>query len=88
MNQLTNLTSQPVLSDHDREAQDLTRILPASRKVYIEGSTPDIRVPMREISLTDTPLGLSNGEARDQNQSEKIRQCWFMILPARIPIPT
>lgn len=71
MNQLTNLTSQPVLSDHDREAQDLTRILPASRKVYIEGSTPDIRVPMREISLTDTPLGLSNGEARDQNQSEK-----------------
>ncbi|RYZ31335.1 MAG: phosphomethylpyrimidine synthase ThiC, partial [Sphingobacteriales bacterium] len=60
MNQLTNLTSQPVLSDHDREAQDLTRILPASRKVYIEGSTPDVRVPMREISLTDTPTGLGD----------------------------
>ena len=61
MNQLT--TPQPAhessaLSQHEREAQDLTRILPASRKVYIEGSTPDIRVPMREISLTDTPTGL------------------------------
>ncbi|HSW82917.1 MAG TPA: phosphomethylpyrimidine synthase ThiC [Usitatibacter sp.] len=29
--------------------------LPRSRKVYIEGSRPDIRVPMREISQTDTP---------------------------------
>jgi phosphomethylpyrimidine synthase len=29
--------------------------LPASRKIYVEGSRPDIRVPMREISQTDTP---------------------------------
>jgi phosphomethylpyrimidine synthase len=29
--------------------------LPRSRKVYVEGSRPDIRVPMREISQTDTP---------------------------------
>ncbi len=29
--------------------------LPNSRKVYIEGSRPDIRVPMREISQADTP---------------------------------
>ena len=27
---------------------------PNSRKIYVEGSRPDIRVPMREISLTDT----------------------------------
>ena len=26
-----------------------------SRKIYIEGSSPDIRVPFREISLSDTP---------------------------------
>ena len=26
-----------------------------SRKVYVQGSRPDIRVPMREISLSDTP---------------------------------
>ena len=29
--------------------------LPNSRKVYIEGSRPDIQVPMREISQDDTP---------------------------------
>ena len=27
---------------------------PASKKVYVEGSRPDIRVPMREVSLTPT----------------------------------
>jgi phosphomethylpyrimidine synthase len=26
-----------------------------SRKIYVEGSSPDIRVPFREISLSDTP---------------------------------
>src|SRR5438046_262860 len=29
--------------------------LPRSRKAYVDGSRPDIRVPMREISQTDTP---------------------------------
>jgi phosphomethylpyrimidine synthase len=29
--------------------------LPRSRKVYVEGSRPDIRVPMREVSQSDTP---------------------------------
>jgi phosphomethylpyrimidine synthase len=29
--------------------------LPNSRKVYVEGSRPDIRVPMREIAQSDTP---------------------------------
>lgn len=28
---------------------------PSSRKIYVEGSRPDIRVPMREISLSETP---------------------------------
>jgi phosphomethylpyrimidine synthase len=30
------------------------RPLPKSRKIYVEGSRPDIRVPMREISQADT----------------------------------
>ncbi|WP_394245175.1 phosphomethylpyrimidine synthase ThiC [Vibrio astriarenae] len=30
---------------------------PNSTKVYVEGSRPDIRVPMREISLSDTLVG-------------------------------
>ncbi len=58
MNQLTNLTATDVSAQHEQDAKDLTRILPASRKVYIEGSRPDIQVPMRAISLTDTPTGL------------------------------
>ncbi len=29
--------------------------LPASRKIYVEGSRTDVRVPMREIAQTDTP---------------------------------
>ena len=29
--------------------------LPASRKIYVEGSRPDIRVPMREIRQSETP---------------------------------
>jgi len=29
---------------------------PNSRKIYVQGSRPDIRVPMREITLNDTPL--------------------------------
>jgi len=32
-----------------------TQAFAKSRKVYIEGSRPDIRVPFREISLSDTP---------------------------------
>ena len=32
-----------------------TQPFPNSRKVYVTGSRPDIRVPTREISLADTP---------------------------------
>ncbi|EOR03195.1 phosphomethylpyrimidine synthase ThiC [Acinetobacter genomosp. 15BJ] len=58
MNQLTNLSPADISAQHEQAAKDLTRILPASRKVYVEGSRPDIQVPFREISLTETPTGL------------------------------
>ena len=58
MNQLTNLSPADISVQHEQDAKDLTRILPASKKVYVEGSRPDIQVPFREISLTDTPTGL------------------------------
>jgi phosphomethylpyrimidine synthase len=32
--------------------------LPNSRKIYVEGSRPDLQVPMREISQSDTPASL------------------------------
>ena len=40
--------------------------LPNSRKIYVEGSQPDIRVPMREISQSDTPaaMGCSEGSVK------------------------
>ena len=34
---------------------DVTRPIPGSRKIHVEGSRPDIRVPMREVTLTKTP---------------------------------
>jgi phosphomethylpyrimidine synthase len=43
---------------HDRAhelASEMTEPLPGSRRVYVEGSRPDIRVPMREIQQADTP---------------------------------
>ena len=58
MNQLTNLSATDISTQHEQDAKDLTRILPASKKVYIQGSRPDIQVPMRAIELTDTPTGL------------------------------
>ncbi len=33
---------------------------PNSRKVYVQGSRPDIRVPMREITLSDTSILFGN----------------------------
>ena len=42
------------LHDATRLTEDATRPFPASRKIHVEGSRPDLRVPMREISLTPT----------------------------------
>ncbi|WP_313328960.1 phosphomethylpyrimidine synthase ThiC, partial [Pseudomonas qingdaonensis] len=42
----------------EQSVQPFTR----SRKIYVQGSRPDIQVPMREISLDDTPTDFG-GEA-------------------------
>jgi phosphomethylpyrimidine synthase len=46
-----------VLKDLTADAVSQVKIdpYPASEKVYVEGSRPDIRVPMRKITLSDTP---------------------------------
>ena len=36
-------------------SNDVTRPISGSRKVYVTGSRPDLRVPMREIELSQTP---------------------------------
>lgn len=56
--------SSQVLSQTATVDKDSVQPFPKSRKVYVEGSRPDIRVPMREISLDDTPTGFG-GEKND-----------------------
>ncbi|GHD67477.1 phosphomethylpyrimidine synthase ThiC [Jeongeupia chitinilytica] len=45
--------------------------LPNSRKVYVEGSRADIRVPMREITQTDTPTSFGG----EQNPPIYVYDC-------------
>ena len=67
MSHIANQSPTPteLINQHEQDAKDLTRILPASQKVYIQGSQDDIRVPFREIRLTDTPIGLAQGGKKD-----------------------
>ncbi|MCO4758925.1 MAG: phosphomethylpyrimidine synthase ThiC, partial [Oceanospirillaceae bacterium] len=52
------------LSESAQVDRDSVQPFPKSRKVYVEGSRPDIQVPMREISLDDTPTDFG-GEKND-----------------------
>ena len=75
MSQIANQSPTPteLINQHEQDAKDLTRILPASKKVYVQGSRADIRVPFREITLTDTPLGLTqNGKQDSFEKNEPI----------------
>src|SRR5574343_1293571 len=45
--------------------------LPNSRKVYVQGSRPDLRVPMREISQHDTPTAFGG----EQNPPIYVYDC-------------
>ena len=54
------------------DAADLTSRItrtpfPGSRKIYIEGSRPDIRVPFREVTLTDTLVAEGSETRREAN---------------------
>jgi phosphomethylpyrimidine synthase len=53
-----------IQNDAPRLNADVTRPYPASRKVYVSGSRSDIRVPMREIFLSDTrtPAGFERND--------------------------
>jgi len=52
-----NATEKFIASDAHVDAAAI-QPLPNSRKIYVAGSRPDIRVPMREISQDDTPTGM------------------------------
>src|SRR5574337_336248 len=49
--------------------------LPNSRKIYVEGSRPDIRVPMREISQSDTPTASFGNGSGEKNPPIFVYDC-------------
>lgn len=56
--------------------------LPNSRKIYVQGSRPDLRVPMREISQTDTPTALGG----EKNPPIFVYDCSGAYTDPDIPI--
>lgn len=49
------MTTSHFLSENAQVDTAAIQPLPASHKIYVQGSRPDIRVPMRAIHLDDTP---------------------------------
>ena len=56
-----NAVSKDLLAQAEQLSSDVTRPIPGSRKIYVQGSREDLQVPMREIGLTTTPT-LFGGE--------------------------
>ena len=56
---------------------------PNSKRIWIAGSRPDIRVPMREIQLSPTLIG---GD-KTIRFMKPMNRCLFTIPPARMAIP-
>ncbi|ROS01620.1 phosphomethylpyrimidine synthase [Sinobacterium caligoides] len=61
------------LSNTARVDEASIQPFPNSEKTYIEGSRPDIRVPMREISLTATTVSNPDGSTRlEPNEAVRV----------------
>ncbi|GAA0716208.1 phosphomethylpyrimidine synthase ThiC [Dokdonella soli] len=50
-----NAVPTPLLREAAELSESVVRPVPGSRKIHVAGSRDDIRVPMREIALADTP---------------------------------
>ncbi|MEZ5460966.1 phosphomethylpyrimidine synthase ThiC [Dokdonella sp.] len=50
-----NAVPNPLFAEAAELSESVVRPIPGSRKIHVEGSRPDIRVPMREVVLEDTP---------------------------------
>ena len=48
-------------------SEEVTQPFSASKKIYIEGSRPDIRVPMREVECTPTEVGNRENGGVEEN---------------------
>jgi phosphomethylpyrimidine synthase len=56
-----NAVPATLLQQTDQLSESVTRPIPGSRKIFVEGSRPDVRVAMREVVLAQTPT-LFGGE--------------------------
>ena len=72
-----NAVPSELLRQTERLSESVTRPIPGSRKIHVEGSRPDLRVPMREIALTRTPTLFGGGDNRRSRST---------TAPARTPI--
>src|SRR5690606_21392358 len=53
---MSKISRRESITTHQSISTEVTQPLSGSRKVYVQGRRPDIRVPMREIFVTDTRL--------------------------------
>ena len=56
-----NAVPSDLLRQTEQLSESVTRPIPGSRKIFVQGSRPDLQVAMREISLSQTPT-LFGGE--------------------------
>jgi len=56
-----NAVPSSLLQQTEQLSESVTRPIPGSRKIHVEGSRPDLRVAMREITQSQTPT-LFGGE--------------------------
>jgi phosphomethylpyrimidine synthase len=50
-----NAIPTSLLQQTEQLSESVTRPIPGSRKIFVEGSRPDLQVPMREIAQSQTP---------------------------------
>ena len=56
-----NAVPSQLIRDTERLSEEVTRPIPGSRKIFVQGSRPDLQVAMREIRQSQTPT-LFGGE--------------------------
>ena len=57
-----NAVPDSLAQQAEQLSASVTRPIPGSRKVFVQGSRPDLRVPMREIAQTPTPTLFGGGD--------------------------
>ncbi|WP_455375337.1 phosphomethylpyrimidine synthase ThiC [Kaarinaea lacus] len=64
-----SVIADELLSQTAKIKDESVQPFPNSRKIYVKGSRDDIRVPMREIKVTDTLLAGDSNEKYEKNPS-------------------